>query len=97
MNYLDDFLFAGFLKRACDGQMKVFLWVCRCINFPVSDEKTHWGCTRLTFLGLLLDSEHQVVCIPQDKVNRALDLIAQFLNEHQKKATIHQIQKLCSF
>ena len=30
-------------------------------------------------------------------MNRALDLIAQFLNEHQKKATIHQIQKLCGF
>ena len=57
INYLDDFLFAAALKRLCDDQVSIFLHVYKEINFPVALEKTFWGTTVLTFLGLLLDSE----------------------------------------
>ena len=97
VNYLGDFLFAALMKAVCDGQLRTFLWICDQINFPVSLEKTFWGSTCLTFLGLLLDTVHQAVCILQEKVDCALDLIAHFLNRNKKKVTIHQIQKLCSF
>ena len=46
VNYLDDFFFAALLKAVCDGQVDVFLQVCKQINFPVSLEKTFWGTTR---------------------------------------------------
>ena len=55
VNYLDDYLFAAALKRLCDQQMETFLSICKEINFPVAPEKTFWGTTMLTFLGLLLD------------------------------------------
>ena len=50
-NYLDDFLFAAFLKMLCDRQVKKFIWVCKEINMPVNRDKTFWGTTSLTFLG----------------------------------------------
>ena len=92
VNYLDDYLFATALKRECDRQVQVFLDICRAINFPVALEKTFWGTTILVFLGLLLDTEKQLVCIPADKIAKALEIIHWFLDN--KKATVLQFQKL---
>ena len=93
VNYLDDYLFAAYLRSECNEQIKIFLVVCRQINFPVSMEKTFWATQYLTFLGLLLDTVNQVVCITLEKVNKALELIEGFLCK--KKATILMFQKLC--
>ena len=97
INYLDDYFFAALLKACCDNQVLVFLQVCSEINFPVAEEKTVWGSTLMTFLGMLLDSENQLLCIPVDKVSRARDLIRFFLNKRNGKATVLQFQKLCGF
>ena len=53
LNYLDDYLFAAAMKAMCDQQIQVFLDVCQDIKFPVALEKTYWGSTLLSFLGLL--------------------------------------------
>ena len=93
VNYLDDYLFAAALKLACDRQVTEFLEVCRLISFPVALEKTFWGTTLLVFLGLLLDTEKQLVCIPTDKIVKVREMINWFLG--RKKATVLQFQKLC--
>ena len=95
VNYLDDYLFAAALKRLCDMQVTVFLDICQEICFPVALEKTYWGSTLLTFLGLLLDTQKQIVCIPLEKINKAMDHIEFFLNKENKKVTVLQCQKLC--
>ena len=97
VNYLDDYFFAALLEALCNEQVKSFLWVCEEINFPGAEEKTVWATNLLTFLGLLLDSERQLVCIPLEKLNRAKELINFFLNKKNKKATVLQFQKLCGF
>ena len=56
VNYLDDYFFVALMKMLCNNQTKEFLAVCGMIGFPVSLEKTFWACTKLTFLGLLIDS-----------------------------------------
>ena len=96
-NYLDDFLFAALLKACCDAQVRCFLDICNQINFPVALEKTAWGCTLMTFLGMLLDTVNQIICIPTEKISRVLDMIEFFLNKNNKKATVLQFQKLCGF
>ena len=88
VNYLDDYFFAALKKLLCDLQVSTFLQICERICFPVSLEKTVWGCTLLTFLGLLIDTENQLICIPQDKLQRALDLIEYFLNKANGKVTV---------
>ena len=97
VNYLDDYFFAALLAMICNQQLKDFLQVCREINFPVALEKTFWGTTRLTFLGLLLDSEKQLVCIPLDKILKAMDLLDELLQRRKGKAKVHEMQKLCGF
>ena len=52
VNCLDDYLFAAALKSMCNYQIKIFLDVCEQIRFPVTIEKTYWGTSLLTFLGL---------------------------------------------
>ena len=59
-------------------------------------DKTFWGTNCVTFLGLLLDSQHQVVCIPADKISRALEMIDSFMKKGVKKVTVLQVQKLDS-
>ena len=94
-NYLDDFLFVAALKLACDTLVRQFLHICGAINFPVSLEKTFWGCSALTFLGLLIDAELQIVAILVDKIERAQDMIQDILGS--KNTTVKKIQKLCGF
>ena len=97
VNYLDDFFFAALLKSVCDKHIQNFLDVCSDINFPVSMEKTFWGRTQITFLGLLIDTARQLVLIPEDKINRAIDLIDQILTKQKKKIRLQKLQQLCGF
>ena len=97
VNYLDDYLFAALLRSCCNWQVQTFLDVCKMIVFPVSLEKTFWGTTKLTFLGLLLDTENQCVCIPIDKIKKAVDMINTVLNKESGKLTLNQLQKICGF
>ena len=97
VNYLDDcFFFVALRKLLCDGQVNTFPQICSMINFLVSLEKTVWG-TLLTFLGLLIDTINQVICIPLDQLERASDMIEYILNKRNAKVTVHQVQKLTGF
>ena len=93
VNYLDDYLFAALMKIICDGQLQMFLDICKQIRFPVSLEKTIFGDTCITFLGFLLDGKRLLISIPVEKVEKAKTVIQQVLVK--RKVTIHQIQKLC--
>ena len=49
----------------------------------------------MIFLGMLLDSRRQIICIPMDKLIKATSWVNYFLNEGNMKATLHEFQKLC--
>ena len=93
VNYLDDFLFAAITKAICDGQLEVFLKVCKEINFPVAIDKTVSSTTRIIFLGLLIDTIAQIISIPVYKVARARELVELILNN--RKTTVRNLQKVC--
>ena len=95
INYLDDYFFAALYKMLCDQQVQSFIDLCNEIRFPVSMEKTVWGTTQITFLGMLLDSIRQIVAIPDEKVLKAKVLIGGILSK--KKVTVHKLQSLCGF
>ena len=97
VNYLDDYFFAALLASMCDQQLSTFLTVCKLINFPVALEKTFWHSTLMTFLGLLIDSEKQLVCIPLEKLIKAQDMLDNLLRKRNKKAKVHEMQKLCGY
>ena len=93
LNYLDDYFFTALRKLHCDWQMQQFLDICQEISFPVSLEKTFWGQTCMSFLGLLIDSVLQMVLIPRDKLNKALTAILDI--KTRKKITLAKLQHTC--
>ena len=97
VNYLDDFFFVAAMKYWCDQQLRNFLTVCQEINFPVSLEKTEWSCTKITFLGLLIDTVNQLICLPLHKVEVARNKIRTILQRKSKKSTLHEIQQLAGY
>ena len=94
VNYLDDFLFVAWLLSQCNVQIQDFLDICADIRYPVSMEKTFWGSTILIFLGMLIDTENQIVCIPMEKIEKTMTMLDYFLNKANKKVTVLQVQKL---
>ena len=97
VNYLDDYFFVALLRAICNSHIKTFLEICKLINFPVSVEKTYWGTRRIVFLGLLIDTVKQLICIPLEKIERALEQIRWILNKKGKKLKLRELQKLCGF
>ena len=95
INYLDDFFFVDLFKHLCNKQVQVFLDICNAIRFPVSMEKTFWGTFRITFLGLVLDTINQLICIPMEKINNAKSQIQLILGK--KKIKLKHLQKLTGF
>ena len=95
INYLDDFLFVAALKIWCDGQMKIFMEICETIRFPVLMEKTFWSETKMIFLRLLIDGENRMICLPKEKIMKAIDLIVEVL--YCKKTTVRKMQQICGF
>ena len=49
--------------------------ICDTINFPVSAKKTFWVTTTLVFLGLLIDTMIQIICLPVEKVKKGAELL----------------------
>ena len=97
VNYLDDYFFAALRKLLCDLQLQTFLNVCEEINFPVALEKTFWSETIMTFLGLLLDSDKQIISISLEKIVKALEMLDSFLSRKSRKVKVLDMQKLCGF
>ena len=79
----------------CDRLIKIFLSVCKSICFPIAFEKTEWRSTCVVFLGLLLDTVRQLVCIPREKIERALTSIHEITRK--KKVTCKSLQQLCGY
>ena len=97
LNYLDDFFFVALLKAACDLQVKEFINICNTINFPYSEEKTFWGSNLITFLGLLIDTKRQLICVPVEKVYKGRYLIQKMLAAKKNKTTVRELQELTGF
>ena len=95
INCLDDFLFMGVNKKDCNRLVWKFLWICKCVNFPVALDKTQWASDSLTFLGILMSGRTLILSIPLEKRLRAQDLIDKFLDKC--KATVREIQQLCGY
>ena len=95
VNYLDDFLFIAMLKCLCDGQVQMFIDLCKQIGLPVAMEKTEWSSEIITFLGLLLNLRNHTISLPVEKIEKARAMIDLFLKH--KKVTIHTVQQLCGY
>ena len=92
MNYLDNFLFIAMLELECNHMMETFISLCKCINCPISEEKSECASSIMVFLGILLNGIIHCLCLPEDKRIKAVNKLKSMINK--KKATIKEIQEL---
>ena len=59
-------------------------------------EKTFWGTTRIEFLGLLIDTILQIICIPVEKILKGHQLITNALHR-KRNITLENLQKITGF
>ena len=91
-NYLDDFCFYGESEEICNWMVRTFLEICNDIQCPVSEEKTEWASSCMSFLGILLNGKNQTLAVPEDKRSKALNLLKWVIQK--RNVTIHTIQRL---
>ncbi|KAK6173121.1 hypothetical protein SNE40_016639 [Patella caerulea] len=72
--------------------MSVFTDLCNEIGVPVASEKTVGPLTRLTFLGLEIDSVDYCHRIPNEKIVKLITLLKSIME--RKKVTLHDLQIL---
>ena len=68
-HYLDDFLIVGPPgSPRCAQDLDLFLRHLSWLGVPIAEEKIEGPVTRITFLGIEIDSERQVLRLPQEKL-----------------------------
>lgn len=92
INYLDDFLFPALTPLWCNQFIQQFIDICAQINFPLSMDKTEWATQLITFLGMLLDTINQLIGIPAERIDKALEQLRYVMLA--KKVTARTIQSL---
>ncbi|XP_040289238.1 uncharacterized protein LOC121002007 isoform X1 [Bufo bufo] len=93
IHYLDDFLYvAPGGMGVCQALLSAFLSLMERFGVPISAEKTEGPVTRLSFLGIEIDSVAMVFRLPQDKLVGLKALIEGFLVV--RKVTLKQLQSL---
>lgn len=93
LHYLDDFLFAGPPRsNACAEALRLALETFQKLGVPIASHKTEGPTTRLTFLGIQLDTVEMSLSLASDKLARLRALILLWRN-HQA-ATKRELQSL---
>ena len=93
LHYLDDFLFGG--KKGtnhCACIMSIFQDKMAILGVPTATDKTEGPKTKISFLGLEIDSEEMVVRIPVSKLQEIKQKVHEILAK--KKCTLKKMQSL---
>ena len=94
IHYIDDFLLLGSpASPECQRALTIILDTCRELGIPVAPEKTEGPTTKLTFLGIQLDSLSMCTALPADKI-RCLRSMVHSLRESRVIRDIHQLESL---
>ena len=94
LHYIDDFWWAGTKSSsACEVTLAYVRALCTELGVPLAEEKTEGPTTRLTFLGIELDTETQSISIPKTKVKEIHDLFIVY--SVRKYATKRDILSIC--
>ena len=61
--------------------MDTFSNVCNKLGVPIADGKTMDLCTKIEILGLTIDTDELLVKIPDDKIQKLISLLDNFLSK----------------
>jgi len=93
LHYLNDFLFIGApSSQECSSNLQRALQACQDLGVPVAVHKTEGPTTKLTFLGIQIDSVIMQLSLDQDKLSRILSLVLSWRN--RRAATKRELLSL---
>ena len=93
MHYLDDFLLLGPPEsEVCQNSLDIIQRICKDLGVPLALEKVDGPTPTLSFLGIVLDTIKMEARLPNDKLQRACNLVSKWLTK--KSATKREILSL---
>ena len=84
-NYLDDFLIIASSKAENERALVHFEDLCQWLGMPLSAKKTVRPTVNLVFLGLGIDSEKEVLFVPEKKKVKVLNQLQRFLKTNRPR------------
>ena len=93
--YLDDFLAMGNTESDCRQALDVLANLLLYLGFDLATEKIVNPSTVVKYLGLEIDSIEMELRLPQDKLDKLVNVVSQFASESRKTATKHDLDSLC--
>ena len=94
IHYVDDFLFVFQSAEHARALLPIALQLCADLGVPMAQSKTEGPTTCLTFLGLELDTVALTAKLPRKKLDELLRLTKEWVEEVDKKRTLHELQSL---
>ncbi len=95
-HYMDDMFFAGPKgetgPQSCSTLLETFQEVCKEFGVPLAADKTVGPTSTITFLGLQIDSEKQIISIPSAKLDTVKEKVERALSA--RKITLKDLQSL---
>ena len=70
IHYLDDYFLANVTTAGCRHDMDVFLDICKQLGVPIADDKLEGPATRITYLGIEIDTVAMTIRLPADKLEK---------------------------
>jgi len=92
-HYLDDFILCG--KKGTNDCQKLIMHfnaICSELGVPINERKSEGPTTVMTFLGLVIDSDRMLICIPTPKTIELRALLTKYLDVKK-----NSLLKLCFF
>ena len=90
--YLDDFLIISDSQEQCNIILTALLKLLRFLGFSINYDKLVSPTKRITFLGVILDSEKMCLELPEDKLTEFKDILIETLN--YKKVNKQKLQSI---
>jgi len=92
-HYLDDFATIGPPdSELCSWNLHTLQAVCSDLGVPLSAEKQAGPSTTIEFLGTIIDTIRQELCLPDEKLSRLQFLLQEW--KDQKSCTTHELESL---
>ena len=92
-HYLDDFvLMGGPHDRSCQCGLDTLISTCAELGVPLAKHKQEGPSTRLTFLGIEIDTTHGVLRLPAEKLDRLMAMLREWGD--RKACTRRELESL---
>ena len=89
-HYLDDFIILGPSGSEVHGEsLQILHEVCNDLGVPLASEKQEGPSSVITFLRIIIDTNNQGLRLPEEKLKRLLDTLAQW--EQRKSCTCKEL------